>query len=723
MVRDRNWRTPAGVGLGSILGLALLVRLPGIWTSLPFVFHWDEPTLVNLAIWIFTEGSLNPQFFHYPAGMVYLLALLFGAALVIGSLFGVFPGVKAGIDALASGTYPRPPGGGIVYKFPTRGVPVLYVLARLVSALLGTLTAWWSFRLARALGGGRAGWLAALLIATSALHAANSALATTDVACAAFLAWFLACLLGGGTPRRAGIALGLAAAFKYSAGIGLYLWPLGLVFVPEGYDRRGWNRAWLRLLPWTAAVFLVLNPYILLTPGAFFRDFVFEAAHMRSGTAHFGEGIAIGRGGLPVVASTLWRELGPLPLIGIIASVVWAWPRWRPQPPPAGDTSGPPAVRPRAVLLVAAWCLLGLGQLATWKTVYARYLLPLWPALCVLAAVGWSVLVDGLLKRFAPASRLAGDQRGVARGGRWLVAILLAILVLPGLWPLGRSVAARMRPDPRVEMSRVLEQILQQGEALAVEQGGPWIPPSESEVFGTDVLGRQSPQGWRRLGMRYLVATGREAYLPPGSPDSLVRHRAAIDREAREVWRQGAYVVYDLGERTGDLGEVRRLLRAGEAERALERATAIQRQDPANGAAAILLGDAFLAVRDTANAVDAFLRAADLVPADPTPFLSLGTIALSARRYEMAIEAFARAQERAPRDPVVANNLATALLYRAEEAMRAGQREVAAQALQSALQWARRAISVDPGEARYQRLEEQTRLLARRWSLPLTEER
>ena len=703
---------PQRIWLGLLLALALAGRPPGIPTSLPVGFQWDEPTLVNLAVWVFSEGSLDPRFFHYPGGMVYLLAALFGVALLFGTLLGAWPGLKAGLTSLAAGTYPRPPGGGIVYKFPTRGVSLLYILGRLVSAILGTLTVWWSYRLGRALAGERTAWVAGLLVALSALHAANSALVTTDIACAAFLAWFLADLLGGATPRRTGIALGLAAAFKYSGGIGLYLWPLGLLFPPEGHDRRSWNRLWLRLLPWTAGLFVALNPFILLTPRAFFRDFTYEASHMRGGTAHFGEGIAIGEGGFGVIASTLWRDLGILPLLGLVAAILWAASRGSRSAPAAEGGAGP---RPRGVLLLGAWCGLYLVQLATWKTVYARYLLPVWPALCVLAAVGWTALVAQVETRW----RVRGPRRGVGLSAA--VPLLLALVVLPGLLPLGRSMAGRMRPDPRVEMSAELQRILVDGGAVAVEYGGPWIPPTEAEVFGTDLLGRHAPDGWRRLGMRYLVATGRETYLPAGSPDSLHANRAAIGREARVVWQRGPYIIFDLGERAGDLGAVRRLLREGEAPRALEQVAAILRDDPSNGAASILQGDASLAVRDTAGAVDAYLRAADLLPADPTPFLSLGAIALSAGRWEMAIEAFSRAQERAPRDPVTANNLATALLYRAEESVTRGKRDDAARDLAAALQLARRAISVDPGEERYRRLEAQTRELARRWNLSLSD--
>ena len=225
-------RRRSALALLPLVLLAALVRLPGTARNLPFVFHWDEPTLVNLSTWLFTEGSLNPRFFNYPGGMIYLLGLLFLLTLLGGMLVGAYPGWAAGVKALAVGTYPRPPGGGVIYRFPTRGAPMAYILGRLFSVVLGTLTVWWAARLAERLAGRWAAWLAGGLLALNALHAANSVLVTTDVACGAFLAWFLLALVNGRSPRTAGIALGLAAACKYTGGIGVYLWPLGLVLTP-----------------------------------------------------------------------------------------------------------------------------------------------------------------------------------------------------------------------------------------------------------------------------------------------------------------------------------------------------------------------------------------------------------------------------------------------------------------------------------------------------------
>jgi len=714
------------------------VRLPGIRESLPYVFHWDEPTLVNLAVWIFTDGSLDPRFFNYPAGMVYLLAVLFAAALLAGRLAGIFPSLAEGILRLSAGTYPRPPGGEILYRFPTRGVPFLYLAGRLVSAALGTLSVWWTFRLGRRLGGAAAGWLAGGLLALSALHAGHSTLVTTDVACGAFLSWFLFELLAGGSPRRAGLALGLAAAFKYTGGIGLYLWPLGLLIRPGDGSRRDWNRRWLRLIPWAAGTFLVLNPYALLTPRAFLAGFSQEAAHMREGTAHFGADLSIGPTGLRVVAQTLWSDFGLIPLAGCAAAAVAAWRRRRPADG-KGDGGGD-AGAARALLLLLLWCVVYLAQLSTWKTAYPRYLLPIWPALCAAAACGWSTLADGAATRLARSGRAAPGEgsRGGSGSGRLrpsprpaprpsllpsllplFLPLFLLLFLLPSLPALARSLRARLQPDPRVAMSRVLERELAPGAAVATEPGGPWIDSGSRQIIRVDLLGRASPEGWRRRGVRYLLATGREAYLPAGSPESLRVNRARIESDARPLWRAGPYVVYDLGEGDDPFNAARRLLDAGRPADAIRLLAERPPGDAEHGPATVLLGDAHLALGDTAAAVDAYLRASEIDAEDPVPLLALGSVALAGKSWDAAVAAFARARELSPRDAVVANNLATALLYRAGAAVAAGRREAAAGDLQGAALLARYCISVDPEEPRFRELEATTRELSGRWGMPL----
>lgn len=707
---------------------AVLVRLPGTGQNLPYVFHWDEPTLVNLATWLFTEGSLNPRYFNYPGGMIYLLGLLYLLTLLGGMLCGAFPGWAAGLKVLAAGTYPRPPGGGVVYRFPTRGAPVAYIVGRLVSVALGALTVWWTARLAERLAGKRAAWLAGGLLALNALHAANSALITTDVACGAFLAWFLLALVDGRSPRTAGIALGLAAAFKYTGGIGVYLWPLGLLLTPvlgscgPGHAgagpradadvsprlrRAAWNRFWLRLAPWAAGTFLLLNPFILVTPGAFLRGFFYEAAHMRAGTEHFGAGIGIGPTGPAVVAGTLWRELGPFVLLAILLAVLLAvFARRRAGVVESSGIRVSQQADQRWILLLAAWCGVYLLQLCTWKTAYPRYLLPVWPALAALAGCGASLAAEQVLRE-------QGRSRSrVARWGAMIAAALL--LVGPGLAPLSRSVAARSRTDPRVPMSAFLAATVRPGEGIGMEAGGPWVSNEQNQIVRVDLLGRSDPDEWRRQGVRYLLATGREAHVPKGSPDSLLINRRRIGQDARQLWRSGSYAVYDLGNGRGGVDEVRTLLAAGRSQEAERRARALWDADSTSVSAAMLVGEVLLARRDTSGAVDAYGRAADLAPRDTSPLLALGNIALAGGAWNAAIETFTLAVDRSPRDPLALHNLATALLYRARATAESGDRAAASADLRAAVRFAGAAVSFDPEEGRFRETEARAREMARR---------
>jgi len=690
---------------------ALALRLPWVGHSLPFVFHWDEPTIVNLAVWIFEEGDLNPRYFHHPAGMVYLLALLYGFVLLCGRLGGIFASWEEAVRAIAQHTGPRPPEGGVLYPASVRVVSALYVIGRAVSSILGALSVWWSVRIARRLGGDGAAWLAGLWLALNAFHVAGSTLVTTDVACAAFLILLLDALLGGASPRRAGIALGLAAAFEYAGGIGLYLWPLGLFLPPAGHTRAGWNRHWIHALPWAAGVFLALNPYAILTPGAFWSGLTYEVRHMGQATAHL-EGLDAGVGGAQVVAQTLARDLGPIVLVGFVLGVALAWRARR------RDSRAP------GILLLGAWSLLYLAQVAAWKTAAPRCLLAIWPAFFIVAGCGyagaWAAFWSSRRSREAASPQEATllPLRGRARRTRPAWLALVVLLTAPMIPPLVRTVAARLRPDSRVAMGQAVDRLVPPDAVVAVEAGGPWIDPSSRAVIHTDLLGRHSPEGWRRRGVRYALATGREWHLPPGSPDSLVANRRLLDTDARVVWRQDPLVIYDLGEGRDPLSRGKRLLEAGQPSDAADLLEELTRSEPRNSAAASLLGDARLAAGDTAAAVAAYQRAAATDPEDPNPPLMLGNLALLARDYSTAVTAFLEANARAPGDAVVAYNLATALLYRAQRSAGAGRTSDAARDLGDAAGLARFGIKTYPDVKRFPALEDQVRRLSEKWGIP-----
>ncbi|MDM7915778.1 MAG: hypothetical protein QUU85_11040, partial [Candidatus Eisenbacteria bacterium] len=123
-----------------VLAAAAALRFWRIGGDLPYVLHYDEPTLVDNAVWMIQGRTLDPHFLNYPTGLIYLLALLYGIVLLGGVAFGRFDGIAGGIAWLSAGTYPRPAEGGVLYFYPTIGVPALYLIGRGVSALAGVAT-------------------------------------------------------------------------------------------------------------------------------------------------------------------------------------------------------------------------------------------------------------------------------------------------------------------------------------------------------------------------------------------------------------------------------------------------------------------------------------------------------------------------------------------------------------------------------------------------------
>lgn len=716
-----------------ILLIAFALRVNGTWTDLPFVYHWDEPTPVNLAVWLHAERSLDPRFFHYPGGLIYLLAGEFSLVRGLGQLFGVFADSNASLAWLTQGTPPRPPGGGIAYTFPAVGVPLLYLIGRIGNVVLGTLSVFWVYRLMRACG--RVTWarptknaaspmlvvaalVPAFLLAFSPLHAEHSALLTTDAPCAAFLTWFVAELVSFRSPWRAGLALGLAAAFKYTGGIGLYFAPLGLLWIWVMRNRGvplpsagEWTRFWMRAVPIALVTFLVLNPFVLLSPREFLADFLYEARHMREGTGHFGSDLGAGASGFAIVVRTLWTGLGVMLLLGFAWALIEvclgiAKPKDRSsRGATLHDGEGANAWIP----LLAAWAVLYLVQLSTWRTVYDRYLVPIWPVLIVVAAWGGQRGLQRLRPLRPPT---------LAPANQWKVGMVAAVvLALPILPSLIRSIYGRVTPDPRTDLSLWISREIDPRETIVVEPNGPQIDAKQRALVRTDLLARRTAEEYRAEGARFLVSTGRERFLPEAVADSMRTRRQALMREGRIAWQRGSYWVLDLGPIQTDWALVQSALDAGRFAEAEAAVAAMMQRDLSDGRAWHLLGDARSGLGHPDSAAVAYTRAAQLRPKDPAPLYALGNLALRKSDWSAAVAAFQSALERAPGDPVAPLNLSTALMEEARSLVEDGRREEARPRVESALQYARAASQLAAQDAEIASQELRIRRLAERWGL------
>ncbi len=359
-----------------LLGVALLVRLWGIWYGLPSLYIGDESFHLLNALSMGARRSLEPLYFVYPTFHGYVLLALYGAAFVVGRLTGVFS------DAVDF---------GLRYFFdPT----VLFLIGRALSAVAGAFTVWLVYRVGRRYFSKQVAVLAGTLLAFSYGHVYSSHWILLEAPVALMAMLGLAALFRYHDSARtrdlwlAGGLIGLAISTKYNAGF-LVLSLLLAVW---------WRGRASRRLPWAgwahasgAAVlgFVVGTPYWLLEPGRFLTQFLDTSARMEQGMLGHVARIPILWPLVEMVRSD-WG-VGVLLVAGLFLAF-------------------PGARRDRRRLLLLAFVLPSLLVLGFWRRTGIGYLMPIYPALSLLAA-------DAVV-------------RAASRVGRWAVPAISAMLAL-----------------------------------------------------------------------------------------------------------------------------------------------------------------------------------------------------------------------------------------------------------------------------------------------------
>ncbi len=239
--------SPWPLGLAGLFLAALILRLAGLKTGLPYVYNADENShFVPRAIGMFGH-SLNPDYFINPPAFTYVL-------------HGVF--------TLRWGTDPATIGGAFAAD-PTTA----FTLARAASALLGALAvSLTAIAGARLFDDRRVGLLAGALLAVAFLPVHYSHFALNDAPTLAPLAAALIGVAGiyrTGRTREyvlAGLGLGVAIATKYTAGIVLVTVIAAAFASPVAHAR---IRNLALAIALMCAGFLAANPYALLDHHAF----------------------------------------------------------------------------------------------------------------------------------------------------------------------------------------------------------------------------------------------------------------------------------------------------------------------------------------------------------------------------------------------------------------------------------------------------------------------
>ena len=353
------WR----LGFAAVLLGALGLRLWGVRQGLPYAYNADENAhFLPRAIGMLGH-DLDPGYQVNPPGYTYvlhiLLALRYGGRLAVGDAFATDPGT-------------------------------VWTMARASSAVLGTIAVGLLYLAGRRLAGRPAGLLAAGLLAVAFLPVFYSHLALNDVPTLAPLClalWGGAGILRGGRHRDyaiAGIGLGLTAATKYTGGI--VLLAVLAAAIAHGRHERGMALRGLVLAGSLAlAAFLVANPYAILDHRAFL-----------DGLSHQSDTSADAAGKLGLTQDNGW--------VYYLWSFGWGL-GWAPLVA-AGLALPLLAIRRRWALLafLAPAPVLFVAFMGSQERYFGRWLMPVLPFVCLLAAICAVMLVTAATRR-APALR------------------------------------------------------------------------------------------------------------------------------------------------------------------------------------------------------------------------------------------------------------------------------------------------------------------------------
>ena len=420
-----------------LLGLVLLatfaLRMWGIRQGLPYSYNVDEAThFVPRAIAFFTH-DLNPQYFLNPPAYSYLLHIVF--ELWFGS------------------------GDAVTRTFTTDPTQV-YVVARLVAGVLGTLSVWLTYLAGERLFGRTVALLGASIFAFAFLPVFYSHLALNDVPTLAPVAlslYGIAGVLRRGWRRDyviAGAGIGLAAATKYTGGFTVLC-----LILAAGADggRAAWATAVRRLVLAAVvalAAFVIANPYAVLDFAAF-QAGISTQASLAGGADPQKLGTTVGSGTAYYLWTFTWG-LGWTPSLAAIGGAVLLLVRRR---------------LTLALVLIPA-PIIYLIYMGDQQRFFGRWLMPTFPIVALLGAYAAVELVRWLVRSGRAPLLIAGPLTAIVMLGQ-------------GVYSSAHSDSVLSRPDTRNLARAWMVRHVPAGAKVVIE-------PVVSDNWAADV-GRSEP--------------------------------------------------------------------------------------------------------------------------------------------------------------------------------------------------------------------------------------
>lgn len=485
---EREWREASDmrvstVNLLLVLAVAAGLRFWALGHGIPYAIGVDEPEIVGRVVTMMKTGDFHPHFFDYPGLVFYMHLPVAVARFVLGAVGGEWRSL-AGFSAAD-----------------------LYLWARALTALLGTLTVYVLHQVGLRWGS-RHALLGAGLLAVMPMHVRESHYALTDVPATFFVTLTLLLSLVAnekGTLRAfvwAGVAAGLTIGTKYNAGVVLLLPIVSVAMTINAAPSR--IACLLGALGGAFGAFVVVAPYTVLDLPAFLNAFAALVGHYQPRPPNAEPGWIVY---LKHLRLTLGWPAGLLLVAGLVLGVVRA-------------ARGPGRLRwTLLVLLPVAYFALISGR----SLIFGRYLLPLLPFTCLLAAIA---VVSGvsLLRRF--------DIPRLPR--RLLIAGLTVAALLP---PLVSAVGfdRRISRESTQEVAwRWIRTHVPDGARVVIEKYDLRLPDNRYRVAHVVRLTDRSHADYVRDGHQYIIASsqafGPAFEAPQRLPELYAAYRTLFDQ-------------------------------------------------------------------------------------------------------------------------------------------------------------------------------------------------
>jgi 4-amino-4-deoxy-L-arabinose transferase-like glycosyltransferase len=247
----------AVVVIGLIVAVGAVLRFWGLAGGLPSSLGVDEPQIMTRSLAMVKTGDFNPHFFDYPGLYLYLQAAVIVARFLAGASAGAWSSLAQVTD----------------YDF--------YLWGRALTAAFGTATVYLVYRAGTRWGTSQA-LIAAAVFAVLPIHVRESHYVLTDVPMTFFVALALVLSLRaheqGSLPAFAwaGVAAGLAAGTKYTGWVSILMPLVAAATLPV--SRPGRWRHMLAGVAGFSAAFLLAAPFTVLDLPGFLDGFGHLAA-------------------------------------------------------------------------------------------------------------------------------------------------------------------------------------------------------------------------------------------------------------------------------------------------------------------------------------------------------------------------------------------------------------------------------------------------------------